>query len=191
MGSVLKREKKEQDQKATIEPSDEIGRKMRRERDRCKCLHFVALSSHRKPGVLGWSRYALAHPGLLPPLPTLQPARRCRRAAEGKTERGSGFAGWLKRYNSSHKSQGFPGEEGYAAAFTYRLPLLFSWKGTLYSGQGIQSLNPATTSLQKYYGLPQEGQMEMVLRSRHKSVVNWTKNELAVRKRQKAVEERG
>lgn len=141
MVSVLKREQKEQDQKATIELSDEIGRRVRREKDRWKCHYFVTLSTHRKPGVLGCNKFALAHPGLLPLLLTQQPARHCRRAAEGKMERGSGFAGWLKRYNCFHKSQAFPGEGGYAAACTARLPLLEMkecphWKACSTLGKG-------------------------------------------------------
>lgn len=104
------------------------------------------------------------------------------------------FCRWMKRYNCFHKSQGFPGEGGYAGACTARLSLLeikeFSIKGMLCLGQGTQSLNPATPSPPKYYRLSQEGWMEMVLSSRHVFVVNWTKNELSVRKRQKANEDK-
>lgn len=80
--SLEEREKKEQDQKATTEPSDEFGRRVKRERDRMK-VPPLTLSTQRKPVVLGCSKYALANPGLLPPLPTQRHARHCRRAADG------------------------------------------------------------------------------------------------------------
>lgn len=182
MVSVLNREQKEQDQKAAIEPSDEIGRRARRKRDRWKWHHFVTLNTHRKSGVLGCSRHALAHPGLLPPLLPQQPARYCRRAAEGKQKEAVVLQdGW--RYNCFHKSQGFPGAGGYAAACTDRLPLLeikeclFSLKGVLYTGQGTQSLNPATPSPQMYYRLPEWRRNGDGVTIQAYSCGDWTKNE--------------
>lgn len=157
---------------------------------------FVTRSTHRESGVGSGSSRALAHSGLLPHLPTQQPVRHCRRAAEGKIVRGSWSAGCLKRYSCFHESRGFPGEGGYAAACAGSLQLLqtqehpFALKVLLFPGQGTRSLSPATASQLKHYRLSQEGETEMVLPFGHRSTVNWTKNELSVRKIQKIIEER-
>lgn len=157
---------------------------------------FVTHSTQRESGTGGRSSRALARSGLPPHLPTQQPVRRCRRAAEGKIERCSWSAGCLKRYSCFHESQGFPGEGGYAAPWADSLWLLrtrehpFAWKGLLFPGQGPQPLSPAMTIQLKHYKISHKGETEMVAPFRHVSVVNWTKNGFSVRKIQKAIEER-
>lgn len=153
---------------------------------------FVTRSTHRESGVGSRSSHALAYSGLLPHLPTQQPVRHCRRAAEGKIERGIWSAGCLKRYSCFHKSQGFPREGGYASACANSPQLLqmqehlFTLKGLLFPAQGTQPFGPATTSQLKHYRLSQEAEMKMGLPFRHISMVN----ELSVRKITKVIEER-
>lgn len=121
-----------------------------------KCQHFVTLSTHRKSTVFGCSKYALAHPGFLPPfLLRNLPGTAGELLRENQKVAVVLQDGW-KDTTASTKTQGFPGKGGYAAACTARLPLLeikeclFSLKGMFYPGQGTQSLNPATPSHQKY-----------------------------------------
>lgn len=120
----------------------------------------------RESGVGSCRSHALARSGLLPHLPTQQPVGYCKRAAEGKIEKGSWAAGSWKRYSCFHKSRGFPGEGEYAAGCAASLQLLqaqetlVTSKRMLFPGQGTQPLGPATASQLKRYRLSQEGEWE-------------------------------
>lgn len=177
MVSVLNREQKEQDQKAAIEPSDEIGRRARRKRDRWKCHHFVTLNTHRKSGVLGCSRHALAHPGLLPPLLPQQPARYCRRAAEGKQKEAVVLQDGWKDTTASTRAKAFLGQEDMLLlvqidchCWKWR-SVCSHWKVCSTLGKGP---SPSTQPLHPHRCITDcqsEGEMEMVLPSRHIVVV--------------------